>query len=50
MIHFTCDLCGKEMNASNDQRYVVKIEAFPGFDPEKLSAEDLDTGVAPTPA
>ena len=43
MIHFTCDLCGKEMTASNDQRYVVKIEAFPGFDPEKLSAEDLDT-------
>ena len=42
MIHFSCDRCGKDLTASGDQRYVVKIEAFPGFDPEKVTDEDLD--------
>ena len=42
MVHFTCDLCGKDLTASGDPRYVVKIEAFPGFDPTQLTADDLD--------
>jgi hypothetical protein len=42
MIHFTCDLCGKDLTASGDQRFVVKIEAFPGYGPDALSSEDLD--------
>jgi hypothetical protein len=42
MVHFTCDLCGKDIAASGDPRYVVKIEAFPGFDPNQITEEDLD--------
>jgi hypothetical protein len=42
MVHFTCDLCGKDLTASGDQRYVVKIEAFAGFDPNEIKEEDLD--------
>lgn len=42
MVHFTCDLCGKDITASGDPRYVIKIEAFPGFDPNQITEEDLD--------
>jgi hypothetical protein len=37
-----CDLCGKDLTASGDPRYVVKIEAFAGFDPTEITEEDLD--------
>ncbi len=42
MVHFTCDLCGKDLTASGDPRYVVKIAAYAGFDPTQISDEDLD--------
>ena len=42
MVHFTCDLCGKLLTATGDPRYVVKIEAFAGFDPTEITEEDLD--------
>ncbi len=42
MVHFTCDLCGKDLNASGDPRYVVKIEVFAGFDPNQITEEDLE--------
>jgi len=42
MVHFTCDLCGKDLTASGDPRYVVKIEAFAGFDPTEITEEDLE--------
>ena len=42
MVHFTCDLCGKDLTASGDPRYVVKIEAYPGFDPTEITEDDLD--------
>ncbi len=42
MVHFTCDLCGKDLTASTEGRYVVKIEAFPGFDPAEIKEDDLD--------
>ena len=42
MVHFTCDLCGKDLTATGDPRYVVKIEAYPGFDPTEITADDLD--------
>ncbi len=42
MVHFTCDLCGKDLTASGDPRYVVKIAAYAGFDPSHISEEDLD--------
>ena len=42
MMHFTCDQCGKEMVPGEDERYVVKIEAFPAQDPAQLVEADLD--------
>src|SRR5712692_5687300 len=42
MVHFTCDLCGKDLTASGDPRYVVKIAAYPGFDPSEITDGDLD--------
>ena len=42
MVHFTCDLCGKDLTASGDSRFVVKIEAFAGFDPNEITEADLD--------
>jgi hypothetical protein len=42
MLHFTCDLCGKELRPGEDDRFVVKIEAFAAHDPAELTEEDLD--------
>lgn len=42
MVHFTCDLCGKDLTASSDPRYVVKIAAYAGFDPTEITEDDLD--------
>ena len=42
MVHFTCDLCGKDLTASSDRRFVVKIEVLPGFDPNQIREDDLD--------
>ena len=42
MVHFTCDLCGKDLTATGDPRYVVKIEAYAGFDPNLITEDDLD--------
>lgn len=42
MMHFTCDQCGKEMIPGEDERFVVKIEAFPAQDPAQLVEADLD--------
>ena len=32
MVHYTCDLCGKELLVEDDVRYVVKIEVYPVYD------------------
>jgi hypothetical protein len=42
MVHFTCDLCGKEMAAAGEPRYVVKIAAYAGHDPNQITEDDLD--------
>ncbi len=42
MVHFTCDLCGKDLTASGDPRYVVKIAAYAGFDPTEITDDDLE--------
>jgi hypothetical protein len=42
MVHFTCDLCGKDLTAAGERRFVVKISAYAGFDPNEISEEDLD--------
>src|SRR5262245_61181159 len=42
MLHFTCDLCGKEMLNQQESRYVVKIEVFAAHDPREITEADLD--------
>ena len=42
MLHFTCDLCQKELLPGDDRRYVVKIEVFAAHDPTELTEADLD--------
>jgi hypothetical protein len=40
MMHYTCDLCAKEL--ADEPRYVVKIEAFAAHDPDELTDADLE--------
>jgi hypothetical protein len=42
MLHVTCDLCGKEICAGHDHRFVVKIEVFAAHDPAEITEADLD--------
>lgn len=42
MMHYSCDVCGKDLLPGDDDRYVVKIEAFPAQDPAQLTDADLD--------
>jgi hypothetical protein len=42
MLHVTCDLCGKELRTGEDQRFVVKIEAYAANDPAEITEADLD--------
>ena len=42
MRHFSCDLCGKDLSAGADARYVVRVQVFPAADPGELTAADLD--------
>lgn len=40
MIHFTCDLCGRDMDAENELRFVVKLEVYAAFDPLQDDVDD----------
>lgn len=42
MLHFSCDVCGKDL-PTHATRYVVKMEAFAATDPAQLTDDDLDT-------
>jgi hypothetical protein len=42
MIHFSCDLCGKDIHPADDQRYVIQIETKAASDPAKITDADLD--------
>jgi hypothetical protein len=42
MLHFSCDLCGKELLPQEDHRFVVKIEVYAAQDPRELTEADLD--------
>jgi hypothetical protein len=42
MLHFSCDICGKELHPGDDHRYVVKIEAFAAHDPAEITEADLE--------
>jgi len=41
MIHYACDLCGRELDPHEDLRYVVRMEVYAAFDP-MTSEEDPD--------
>jgi hypothetical protein len=42
MMHFSCDLCGKTIQPGDDQRYVVRIEAYAAQDPPLITDADLE--------
>ncbi len=42
MLHFSCDLCGKELLAEVDRRYVVKMDVYAAQDSRTLTDDDLD--------
>ena len=42
MVHYTCDLCGKDLTLAGDPRFVIKIEAYPSFDPDRIREDDLE--------
>lgn len=41
MLHFSCDLCGKDLTDGTDARYVVRMEVYPASDPGQLTDADL---------
>ena len=42
MLNFTCDHCGRELRPGEEQRYVVKIEAYAAEDPCAITEADLE--------
>jgi len=40
MIHYTCDVCKRELDPKEDLRYVVRIEIAAAFDPVVDDEED----------
>ena len=42
MVHFSCDLCGKELLADSDRRFIVKMEVYAAHDPAEMTEDDLD--------
>ena len=42
-MHFSCDVCGKDMSPDGSERYVLKMEAFAAADPAELTDDDLET-------
>ena len=42
MRHYSCDLCGKDLTAGADTRYVVRVRVTPADDPVELTEADLD--------
>jgi len=40
MLHYTCDLCGQK---TEDNRFVVRLEVAPSFDPEAITEADLES-------
>ena len=42
MLHFSCDICGKDLMPGGRTRYVVKLEAYAAADPAELTDDDTD--------
>lgn len=39
MMHYSCDVCGCKLK---DERFVVRLDIYPAYDPDALRAEDLE--------
>lgn len=39
MLHYTCDSCGRDID---HDRFVVRVEITPAFDPDEIQETDLD--------
>lgn len=39
MLHFTCDMCGQSLHG---ERYEVRVDVRPAFDPDQIEEADLD--------
>jgi len=43
MIHFSCDMCGKDLSNNKDaQRFIVKISAYASGECDQLKEDDFD--------
>lgn len=42
MIHYSCDLCRRELDPNDDLRYIVKIEVSAAFDPTATYDDEDD--------
>jgi hypothetical protein len=42
MVHYTCDLCHRSLEAASGLRYVVRIEVFPALDPPQTEEWEDD--------
>src|SRR5258708_6387125 len=42
MLHFSCDICGKDLVDGSRSRFVVKMEAYAAKDPTELTDDDTD--------
>lgn len=40
MIHYSCDLCKREIRTADEMHYVVKIEVHPALDDDDESEQD----------
>jgi len=41
MLHYSCDLCGKDLMDGADARYVVHMEVYAAQDPAEITEADL---------
>jgi hypothetical protein len=42
MMHFSCDICGRDLPADSANRFIVKMKAYAAKDPAELTDEDVD--------
>jgi hypothetical protein len=42
MLHYSCDLCGKDLTDESEGRFVVRIEVSAAHDPAELTDDDLE--------
>jgi hypothetical protein len=42
MLHFSCDICGKDLTPGVTTRFVVKMDVFAATEPTELTEDDTD--------